>query len=302
MPRDWEDTFRSWSGPSSPTEQDKQDRAERMVREAIRGSDTLRGRQIEVFPQGSYRNNTNVREESDVDICVCYMPVFFYDLSMSGGLTKEDVGISDSPYTYAQFKNEVGAALVAKFGWRGVTRGNKAFDVHESTARVDADVVPCLEHRRYTGRDASGGYPYLSGTQFRPDAGGSITNWPKQHYENGVAKNNATGGRFKRIVRVLKRLRNEMADHDVAAAKPIASYLIECLVWNVPNGDFSNGRYSDDVRNVLIHTFNATKSDDGCRQWVEVSGLKWLFWPGQPWTRDQANAFLLGAWGYVEFK
>jgi hypothetical protein len=52
MPRDWEDTFRRWSGPSSPTEQEKQDRAERMVREAIRGSDTLRGRQIEVFPRG----------------------------------------------------------------------------------------------------------------------------------------------------------------------------------------------------------------------------------------------------------
>jgi hypothetical protein len=57
-----------------------------------------------------------------------------------------------------------------------------------------------------------------------------------------VAKNNATGGRFKRIVRVLKRLRNEMADHDVAAAKPIASYLIECFVWNVPNEGFGHER------------------------------------------------------------
>ncbi len=94
-------------------------------------------------------------EDSDVDICVCYMPIFFYDLSMSGGLTKEDVGITDLPHTYAEFKNEVGAALVAKFGGRGVTRGNKAFDVHESTARVDADLVPCFEHRRYTRRTTS---------------------------------------------------------------------------------------------------------------------------------------------------
>ncbi len=301
MPRDWEDTFRRWSVPSSPTEQDKQDRAERMVREAIRTSDTLKGTQIEVFPQGSYRNNTNVREDSDVDICVCYMPVFFYDLSMSGGLTKEDVGITDSPYTYAQFKNEVGAALVAKFGGRGVTRGSKAFDVHETTARVDADVVPCLEHRRYTGRDASGRYPYLSGTQFLPDNGGVIINWPKQQYENGVAKNRATGDRFKRIVRILKRLRNEMVDHDVAAAKSIASYLIECLVWNVSNEGFGHEHYTGDVRYALAHAFNATLSDDPCREWREVSELKWLFRSGQPWTRVQAHAFLSAAWDYVGF-
>ncbi len=301
MPRDWEDTFSRWSGPSSPTEQEKQERAERMVREAIRESDTLRGKQIEVFPQGSYRNNTNVREDSDVDICVCCMSVFFTDFSMADGFAKEHVGLVDSPYTYAQFKNEVEAALVAKFGRQGVTRGNKAFDVHETTARIDADVVPCLEHRRYTRRDLSGGYVYLSGTEFHPDNGGKIINWPQQHYDNGVVKNDATGGRFKRIVRVLKRLRNEMADHDIAAAKPIASYLIECLIWNVPNKGFGHERYADDVRYALAHTFNETISDDRCREWGEVNELKYLFRPSQPWTRQQAHTFLSAAWDYVGF-
>jgi len=301
MPRDWEETFRGWSGPSSATEQEKQERAERMVRDAIRASRALASKQIEVFAQGSYRNNTNVREDSDVDICVRCMDVCFTDFSMADGFTEQDVGLVDASYTYPQFKSDVEGALVARFGLAAVKRGNKAFDVHETTARVDADVVPCFEHRRYTRRDASGRYLYESGTEFRPDNGGRIVNWPQQHYANGVEKNNATRGRFKRIVRVLKRLRNEMADHDVAAAKPIASYLIECLVWNVPNEGFGHERYTDDVRFVLARTFNNTISDDPCREWGEVNELKYLFRPSQPWTREQAHAFLSAAWDYVGF-
>ena len=150
MSRNWEETFRAWAKPSSPTEQERADNAERMIRDAITESRTLVKHTIEVFSQGSYRNNTNVREESDVDVCVRCMDVFFYDLSMADGITKEDADISDASYTYAQFKHDIGLALVAKFGERGVTRGNKAVDVHENSYRVDAEVVACFEHRRYT--------------------------------------------------------------------------------------------------------------------------------------------------------
>jgi len=101
MPRDWEDTFRRWSGPSSDTEEEKRDRAERLIGDGIRESDTLAIHEIRVFTQGSYKNNTNVRADSDVDICVCCTSVFFSDFSMVDGFTKEDVGLVDSSYTYA---------------------------------------------------------------------------------------------------------------------------------------------------------------------------------------------------------
>jgi len=153
---DWEQTFRAWSKPSSETEQAKAENAERMIREAIWEHDALAEMEIEVFAQGSYKNNTNVREDSDVDICVCLMRPFFADFSMAEGITERDAGLSDSNYTYEEFKSEVGAALVSKFGQAGVTRGDKAFDVHENSYRVDADVVACLEHRRYTTQERHG--------------------------------------------------------------------------------------------------------------------------------------------------
>jgi hypothetical protein len=302
MARDWESIFRNWSKPSSDTEEQKCENAERMIRDAIRGSRSLSGRTIEIFPQGSYQNNTNVRQDSDVDICVRCMDVFFYEIPNEAGFTREDAGISDASYTYSQFKNEVEQALVAKFGSQAVRRGNKAFDVHASSYRVDADVVACFEHRRYTYRGQDGRYNYLSGTEFQPDNGGSIINWPIQNYENGIIKNKATGDRFKYITRILKRLRNEMEETGISSAEPIPSYLIECLVWNVPNERFGHDQYIDDARYALAYTFNETLSEDKCREWGEVNELKYLFRPSQSWTREQAHAFLDTAWNYIGFE
>ena len=301
MASDWEDTFRSWSKPSSETEQEKCDNAERMIREAIAEHTCLSGRQVDVFAQGSYRNNTNVRADSDVDVCVrCRCSVFYG--SDDPAFTPEAVGITvPAPYGYGQFRSDVEAALVAKFARRGVTPGSKAFDIHENSYRIDADAVPCFEYRHYY-HDAYGAWHYLPGVNFLTTSGESVVNWPEQHYENGKRKNSDTGNRFKYLTRVLKRLRNKMENDAISAAKPIPSFLIECLVWNVPDSEFGNNQYSDDLRNVLVSTFSATKCDENCREWLEVSGRKYLFGGHQRWTRAQANDFILSAWRYVGFE
>jgi hypothetical protein len=230
------------------------------------------------------------------------MDVLFDDYSMSEGLTRQDVGIIDVSYTYAQFKNEVEEALVSKFGRPSITRGNKAFDVHANSYRVDADVVACFEHRRYLRRPSGGCY-YLSGTEFISDGGQRVVNWPHQHYDNGVSKNKTTSMRFKSIVRVMKRLRNEMGEKaKIASANPIPSYLVECLGYNVPNNTFGHYQYKDDVRSVITHLYNQTLNDEGCREWGEVNDLKYLFGAHQAWTRQQVNDFLLAAWRYIGFE
>jgi hypothetical protein len=298
---DWEDTFRRWSKPSSDTEAAKMENAESMIRDAIRECPVLAQRDIQVFPQGSYRNNTNVRQDSDVDICVRCMDTCGNDFTHAPLATLESVGLVPATYLYPQFKNEVEAALVKKFGRAGVTRGKKAFDVHANSYRVDADVVAVMEHRLHY-RDWRGQLAYDSGTEFYPDDGGKVVNWPHQHYESGVLKNRATGNRFKYITRALKRLRYRMADADVWAAKPIPSYLIECLVWNAPDACFGHAAYYDDVREVLAHLFNNTRSDEPCREWMEVNGIKFLIHWQQPWTRQQAFNFVSAAWDFVGFE
>ena len=169
-----EDTFRTWAQSPGQTETERSENAERMVRRAVAASAKLKDRNIKVFAQGSYRNRTNVRGESDVDIGVVCYDCFFEDYPE--GTTRETFGISAATYHYSQFKDEVGEALVDYFGKGAVTRGNKAFDVRETSHHVEADVAPFFEHRRYN-KDPG----YLSGVGLRPDNGAplEVINWPE---------------------------------------------------------------------------------------------------------------------------
>ena len=297
MNRDWERAFESWGQAPSQAEQEKCENTERAVRKAIATNAVLANR-TNVFAQGSYANRTNVRQDSDVDICMLCTDVCFADLW--NGLTDADVGLTSHPYTYNQFKDDVQKALSNYFGHAAVSRGNKAYDIHANTYRIDADVVPCFEHIRYFRR-ADGSIGENRGTEFRPDNGGQVINWPRQSYDNGVQKNSDTGRRFKAVVRIMKRLRNQMVDEGIASAKGIPSFLNECLVWNVPNECFGHDTYTADVRYTIARLWNETRSIDTCGEWGEINELKYLF-RGQSWTREQVNTFLQAAWDRIGFE
>ncbi|HDZ14689.1 hypothetical protein LCGC14_0592530 [marine sediment metagenome] len=302
MSHNGESTFSTWAQPPGKTESERIDRAINAVKNALQADERLRSKS-KVFVQGSYRNRVNVKQDSDVDIGVLYTGNAFYP-DYPEGMSHSDFGNIDGDHTYAAFKDEVEQALVSHFGRAAVKRGKKAFDIHENTYRVDADVVPFFEHRRYS-RDGS----YVCGVQLFPDNGGKIINWPErlfdeshwpnQHYENGVSKNTDTGRRYKGVVRILKKLRNAMEDHGIAAANPISGFLVECLVWNTPNQCFSGISWEQDVRSCITHLWSNTKSIEECNEWGEVSELKYLFRGSPDSKRQQAYSFIAAAWDYI---
>ena len=294
--RDWEAVFGTWSQGPGRTETEKAENAERAVKKAIENDDVLAGKPIRVFAQGSYRARTNVRQDSDVDVCVCLQEPFITDYQ--DGLSDADFNFVSSGYTPATFKNDVERALIAHFGHASVDRGSKAFDVHENSYRIDADVVPTLEYRWYYKH---GGQAHvITGTALFPDGGSRIKNFPDQNYDNGVAKNAGTNRRYKRVVRILKRLRNEMAHARISSAATMPSYLIECLAWNVPNESFAGDAFRPAVQAVLAQLWSGTKEDSSTHSgWREVNDIKILFHFTQPWTREQAHKYINDAWDYV---
>ena len=296
--RDWEGVFSTWSKPPGKTEQERCDRAVQALKDAAAADPTLATRTVRTFPQGSYRNRTNVRQDSDVDVCVLCEDTFYYDLPP--GVSPHSVGITPATYMFGSFKNDVERALVNKFGRANVRRGNKAFDVNESSRRVDADAAPCFAYRLYvTGW--SGGLQYHEGTALiADDTGRCISNFPQQQYDNGVAKNESTNRRFKRAVRIVKKLRHEMEGAGVASARTMASFLIESLIWNAPNSLFDTVSLRDMTQGVVAHLWGRTRDDASCSAWTEENGIKLLFHGSQSWTRAQANQFLYDAWNYVE--
>jgi hypothetical protein len=310
MARDWHETFKSWAKAPTETEEAKGSLAAATINRAVRESPALASRKFEVYATGSYRNNTNVKLASDIDVAIVLTETIYCDYPTAGSPTRAELGFTDATYGLVQFRDDVAKALVAKFGAPGVSAGEKAFNVHETSNRLDADAAVFLEYRRYTGaKNPNGTWIYLSGAEMRPRGNPSarIINWHGQHYAEGIARNDATKRRFKRITRIFKRLRDDMREHGTteakAAAQPIPSFLLECLVFNAPDRCFNlvDGSYFEDVKATMLAQWTATKDDSGCASFVEVSRLKPLFANGQPWQRDRVHAFLLNAWHHVGF-
>jgi hypothetical protein len=294
--RNWEQWLQSSSGPASNDEESKRDRTEKRIKDAIAGSSISPN--VRVYTKGSYANRTNIRLDSDVDVCVEWNDTFAVDrFGPAVGAEAKDLGYvpATTPYDPQNFRSQVVKLLVAAFGTHAVDdSGNKAIRVAAGPSTLDSDVVPCRELWRY---DAVGATPHV-GSRIYPRRGSHVDNWPQQQYDNGVAKNNATGKRFKAIIRALKRLENEMVEAGTIAT-PIPGFLVECLVWQAPNSCFGHTRMLDDVRSVFSSVWTPLKTDEGCREWGEINELKYLFRASQPWSRSDAFNFIDKAWDTV---
>ncbi len=294
MPRKDEATLSSWTSKASNAEDSRYDWTRKAVNDALAGWSFGDNRSFSVYAKGSYPNHTNVVRDSDVDIAVELTGVTHNEFAHDAvGLTLNDVGIS--PYTgdygVRSFKNDVESALVRRFGRSAIVRGNKAIHIEESRHGLKADVVVCQTLITHTSRSRR-----LEGIRIRPDNGAEIENYPRQHLSEGASKNNATQRRYKRTVRILKRLENEMVKAGITADVP--SFLIESMVWNLPNRLFNNNpTWTTRVSDALRTIHESYKARD---QWLEANGIKYLFHTSQKWDESQADKFAIAALRYLE--
>jgi hypothetical protein len=301
MTRISEQTLAGWIGPASDAEQNRYEWTCKQIRNALNESSALSDWSFDVYPKGSYPNFTNVVRDSDVDIAVELTSLARYQFSHGAkDMTMEDFGISRYTGTYglARFKDDVEAALEAHFPAGTVKRGNKAIHIRQSSQGLAADVVPCEEHYQVINTDGR----RRKGILLRNDANPSqhLVNYPQQHNDEGIDKNDATSRRFKRVVRILKRLENKMVDEDLI--EPVPSFLIESAVWNVPDAAFTGpDTWTGRVRNALAHIFNGTRTSecDSSSEWKEVNDIKYLFHSSQSWTWQQAHQFADAAWDRI---
>lgn len=168
--------------------------------------------------------------------------------------------------------------------------------MNASSARVNADVVPSFKYKLYFADGT-----FRQGTKVFKKDGSSIVNYPKLQLELGKAKNSRTNGYYKKTVRILKRLENELASKDLTEEVP--SYLLECLTYNCPEEYFSRSTWRGTMRGCLADIYNHTmKSEPDSDRWLEANGAKYLFQSSQKWTREQVTEFASNAWDYMEFE
>ncbi len=292
-----EEQLSRWAKAPSETEETKCQNAVNQITEAIRarfGSD------VSIFLQGSYKNRTNVRLDSDVDIVVRHDGFYFPEV---GSLSEADKtrywsGFKTSDYTFSNFKDDIQNVLNGKFGAASVERKNKCVKVKGNTQRVDADVVPCFVHRRFRSVTEI----EAEGIELRTDGGDRIYSFPEQHYDNGVTKNNNTGKMYKPIVRILKNVRNELIDNNTIRLEAMPSFFLECLVWNVSDPLFRKSTYLDATRAVVATVWNEMGEPEKANSYAEVCDLRWLFRGSPQRTFQQARDFMQYAWDFMGYE
>lgn len=287
-----EDKLSGWAGPSSPTEQDKQDRTERMIREAIKEHAAFDSCSLNVYAKGSYANNTNVRTDSDVDVAVQCGEAMYYEGE------HPPLGAYSGIWTPAKLRSELEAALKTKFPDQVDSSGSTAFRIHSGSARVDADVVPCFNYRYYFSSSS-----YREGAKVFKKDGSSLINYSEQQLTNGRAKNTRTNQYYKKAVRIMKRVENAMVvagDH-----REVPSFFVECLVYNCPDSIFLEPTWTKTIRGVIVHIWNGLEGAEPTEQserWLEVNECKYLFSSAQAWSRKDGRDFAKAAWNYLGFE
>lgn len=292
-----EEQLSGWTGPSSTTEQDKQERTEKMILEAINAHDAFDGFSFAVYAKGSYANNTNVKSDSDVDVVVECQEVEYWEEFDSTQASRTPGSPYEGVWTPEKLRKEVESALEAKFPG-SVESGSVAFRINSTTSRVDADVVPCFSYKMYFPSGSS-----RSGTKVFKTDGSSIVNYSKLQLENGRAKNVRTNYAYKKTVRILKRLENVMVG--AGLSEEIPSYLMECLIYVCPDSYFARSTWRGVMQGCLADIYNYTMTaepDDESDRWLEVNEAKYLFHSTQKWTRVEVHAFAKAAWDYMEFE
>jgi len=221
---------------------------------------------VDVYLQGSYGNHTNVYGvESDIDIVCCLNSVFQYDVSAmdaAGQSNFQATHPDNATYGFAEFKADVTAQLKKAYG-SDVSLGTKAIRIKANGYRRDADVLPCLDFRRYTKASNGNDGSYHEGIFFVKSDGKRVNNFPVQHYDNCVTKNKDTNRFFKRTVRIFKNMRNRLVTDGVLNPGVAPSYFIEGMLWNVPNELFG-ASYSATVQACMAWLKKAERKDLAC--------------------------------------
>lgn len=260
------------------------------VRSCLEANDApYANRQYGIFLQGSYGNDTNIYADSDVDVVIVTDSIYYYD---NNGLPDEDkrafnAAFSVGTYTYNDFKAGVTSQLTKKFG-SSVKPGKKAIYVEGSGSRRDADVLPAVEHRRYTRFKSAIDYTYHKGICFWTSDGTKIINYPKQHSDNCTTKHQRTNSRFKPCVRILKNMRNSMIDSGYLQVDIAPSYFLEGMLYNVPDNQFSTSNQTSIV-NATNWLIKCDRSKLLC-----ANEQYYLIHPSDPvtWRAEKLQAYL----------
>lgn len=286
----------TWSNPGAVTSAQA---AHQSIRTALSADtspikDRLSRGEVEIYLQGSYKNHTNIRGDSDVDVVVELKTTFSHNVSALAPVNLERFRevYPVATYLWHDFRTDTITALQKYYGKAvQITSGKKAIKVPRLPGRVAADVIVVLEHREYGYFIGAGTQPTKTGIALwaQPD-NRHVVNYPKQHCDNGELKNSIarTAGWYKPTVRIFKNARSYLVERGELADGVAPSYFIECLLSNVPDSCFGTS-----YQNTVVAAVNWLAAMCDPATLVCQNGYTSLFGLSpEQWSVTSAQTFL----------
>ncbi len=244
------------------------------IREALEAYNWPAEVKFEVFLQGSYKNDTNLGGDSDVDVVVRLAHKLKPSVvPLTGKQLQMDGSHRFALERWQSFRDHAMKAMRARFG-NTVKSGRKTLKLPKGKIPADADLVVTLSHKEGIGF-------YLT------DEGRWVVSFPQQHHQRGLKKEKATNERFKRTIRMFKAARNQLVSKRVLTKEDAPSYFIECLLYNVPDDVFA-AKLAPTFVGILDWLKTARLNDFQCQ-----NGLVPLFGSGrEQWSVKKGRAFV----------
>ena len=188
------------------------------IRKALEAHRGLSQFKYEVFLQGSYKNDTNLGGDSDVDVVVRLSSKLKPAVAdLTGDQLQKDGSHRFLHQQWNSFRGEALKALRGRFG-SAAASGRKTLKVPKGRIiPADADLVVTVSHMEGIGF-------YLSDEQRW------VVSFPQQHHSRGLKKEKAANNRFKRTIRMFKAARNRLV-----AKKMLARGRCALLLHRMPS-------------------------------------------------------------------
>ena len=190
------------------------------------------------YLQGSYRNNTHLRRQSDVDVVVELTSLPVRDDSLlpvsQKRLLEERFPVPE--YGWRRFRRDVIRSIAARFGESRVREGRKTLKLVMESPRIPVDVVVAVRYLKYTEYSGRRSYKHTEGLGlYLPTESRWTVSYPFIHRRNGVEKEKATNWWFRRCIRMFKNARAQLVKEGRLGPDTAPSYQMECLLYNVPD-------------------------------------------------------------------
>jgi hypothetical protein len=205
--------------------------------------------ELKIYEHGSFVCNSSIKQASDLDMHVALARANF-----------------------PAWKDTVERVLVGTFGRKSVKRKKVAITVIGHENRADTDVLPCGFY------DNQNGVVAYSDAQNR-----KVKYFPKED-KSGIREMDVdTDNDYSKMVRVYKGCKQEMIQDGIDG---IASFMIECLLYNLPNSLFVYDNYEGTTEDIYLKMFIDSKNAlfsaqlntwEKAQAYYEINGEKPLY-------------------------